>query len=56
MPGVAIGRVAPVRVLEGEEERIGARGNDDQVDVVGHEAITGQREATDGAVLAEQPR
>ena len=54
VPGVEIGSVAAVCMLEGEEKRIGPCGNDDQVDVVGHEAIAGQREAMDGAVLAEK--
>jgi hypothetical protein len=54
MAGVAIGSVASVGMLEGEKERIGSRGDDDQVDVVGQEAIGGQREAVDSAVLAEK--
>ena len=54
MAGIAVGGVAAMGVLEGEKERIVASGDDDQVDVVGHEAITGQREAMDGAVVAEE--
>jgi hypothetical protein len=54
MAGVEIGSVGSVGMLEGEKERIGPRGDDDQVDVVGQEAIAGQREAVDSAVLAEK--
>ena len=54
MPGVEIGGVGPVRMLEGEKERIGPNGNDDQMDVVGHEAIVGQRDTMDGVALAEK--
>jgi len=54
MAGIAVGGVAAMGVLGGEKERIVASGDDDQVDVVGHEAITGQREAMDGAVVAEE--
>ena len=54
MPGVEIGGVGPVRMLEGEKERIGPNGNDDQMDVVGHEAIVGQRETMDSVAPAEK--
>ena len=54
MPGVEIGGVGPVRMLEGEKERIGPNGNDDRMDVVGHEAIVGQRETMDSVAPAEK--
>jgi hypothetical protein len=54
MAGVEIGSVGSVGMLEGEKERIGPRGDDDQVGVVGREAIAGQREAVDSAVVAEK--
>jgi hypothetical protein len=41
-------------MLEGGKERIGARGDDGQVDVVGHETVAGRRKAVDAAMVAEK--
>jgi hypothetical protein len=54
MEGVPIGRVTAVGMLEGERQRVGPRGNDYQVDMVGHEAVSSQGEVKDPAVLAEK--
>ena len=51
---IEVGGIAPVRVLEREAQGVGARGDDDEVDVVGHEAIADQGEAVEPAVLAEE--
>ena len=46
--------VAFVRVLKGQQHRVGARRDSDQVHVVGHQAIAQQLEAAQPAMLAQQ--
>ena len=42
--GVPVGSVAPVSELQSQAEAAGGRGDDDQVDVIGHETIAEQGE------------
>jgi len=42
--GVPVGSVAPVSELQSQAEVAGGRGDDDQVDVIGHETIAEQGE------------
>ena len=54
VPGVEIRSVPPVCVLQGKRKRRRTLRHDDQVDVVGHEAIADQRESLDLAVGPEE--
>jgi len=54
MTGVEVGGITAVRLLERATERIRPLGDDNQVDVVGHQAVARQGESVETAMPAEK--
>jgi len=52
--GVPVGSIASVGVLQGEAQAVGGAGHDNQMHVVGHEAVTKQREVIEFAVSSQE--
>ena len=54
MADVVVGGVASVGMFEGAKERVRMLGNDDQVDMIGHETVARQRQVVEAARLSEK--